>query len=444
MFDYALPGGLPAGSRTVWSRLPLQPLATGPLTPFSYSVVEEIAGRAWYQYYDRLGFAPMPKARVIRQYQGRPYLNLTLSAQRDAEHAAAEPLTLRLDGQLFPVAKWEKPGLLAGIKAGFAQKKIEETVKKLSAELEDIAQKTQAWYAKTQDLRWTQAEILQVMEEIEHISIPSFMVFFAVRHQLDLAYNRLIRLTIDKVNNFDGQKLIETAIGISANPSDAAMPTELHTALADLRSLAVADPATVAWLQAGNFTEWQHKLPSPQFGAALEEFLRRYGHRALGDGEIRTPRWQEDPGPLLTKLLAPGDQAFKLISVPPNAQMVQPLLDAVEAGRRKDVEQLVSRIHHLLTLQSRALHSFAYALAGTRLWALAAAKEAMLDQRLRTVDEVFFFALEEMKEMMTGEWNISSKSEIHATCARRKAEFEDNLHATAPDLLVGETAALAQ
>jgi len=123
---------------------------------------------------------------------------------------------------------------------------------------------------------------------------------------------------------------------------------------------------------------------------------------------------------------------------------VQPLLDAVEAGRRKDVEQLVPRIHHLLTLQSRALHSFAYALAGTRLWALAAAKEAMLDQRLRTVDEVFFFALEEMKEMMTGEWNISSKSEIHATCARRRAEFDGNLHASAPDVLVGETAALAQ
>ncbi len=441
MFDYVLPGGLPAGSRTVWSRLPLQPLVSEPLTPFSYSVLEEIAGRAWYQYYDRLGFAPMPKARIMRQYQGRPYLNLTLSAQRDAEQAALEPLTLRLDGQLFPVAKWEKPGLLAGIKAGFAQKKIEEVGKRLSADLDAIAQKTQAWYAKTQDLRWTQAEILQVMEEIELISIPSFMVFFAVRHQLDLAYNRLLRLTMANGNDPARLRLIDTAIGMAG---DAALPAELQTALVDLGALAVADQATVAWLKAGNFANWQQTMPNPQLGAALEEFLRRYGHRASADGEIRTPRWQEDPGLLLTNLLATDDQVTKLPPQPPNAQMVQPLLDGVEAGQRKDVAPLVQRIQHLLPLQSRALHSFAYALAGTRLWALAAAKEAMLDQRLRTVDEVFFFALEEMKEMMTGEWNISSKSEIHATCARRKAEFEQSLHTAAPELLVGETAALAR
>jgi len=442
LFDYALPGGLPAGSRTVWSRLPLQPLVIGPLTPFSHSVLEEIAGRAWYQYYDRLGFAPMPKARIVRQYQCRPYLNLTLSAQRDAEQAAVEPLMLRLDGQLFPVAKWEKPGLLAGIKAGFAQKKIEELLKKLTAELDAIAQKTQAWYAKTQDLRWTQAEILQVMEEIELISIPSFMVFFAVRHQLDLAYNRLIRVSMDKGRDPTLLRLIDTAISVDLNAGDAAMPAELRTALADLRTMAVVDPATVAWLQAGNYEGWQQTLPNPQLTLAVQEFLRRYGHRVLGDGEIRTPRWQEDPGPLFVNLLATREQTTNL--TPPNDPMVQPLLTAVDASRRKDVEQLVQRIHQLLPLQSQALHIFAYASAGTRLWAMAAAKEAMLDQRLRTVDEVFFFALEEMKEMMTGEWNISSKSEIHATCARRKAEFDDNLHVAAPAVLVGETAAIAQ
>ena len=110
MYDYSLPGGLPSGNRTVWSNLPLQPLVRGPMTPFSYSVVAEIAGRAWYQYFDRLGFNPTPCGRVVRQYQGRPYLNLTLSAQRDVEGAAIEPLTFVIDGAPFPICKWEKPG----------------------------------------------------------------------------------------------------------------------------------------------------------------------------------------------------------------------------------------------------------------------------------------------------------------------------------------------
>ena len=90
------------------------------VTPFSYSVLAEIAGRAWYQYFDRLGFDPLPRARVLRQYQGRAYLNVTLSAQRDAEQAGLEPITLRVDGQRFPLCKWEKSGFLAGFKGWIA------------------------------------------------------------------------------------------------------------------------------------------------------------------------------------------------------------------------------------------------------------------------------------------------------------------------------------
>jgi hypothetical protein len=69
------------------------------------------------------------------------------------------------------------------------------------------------------------------------------------------------------------------------------------------------------------------------------------------------------------------------------------------------------------------LHALAYVWAGTRRWALAAAKEAMADRRLSAVADVFFFELEEIKEMMTGEWNVSDLDDIHAACAERKAEY---------------------
>ena len=71
MFAYHLPDGLPAGSRTVWSQLSLQPLTAQPLTPFSFSVLDEVAKSAWYHYFDELGFEPLPRSRVLRQQQGR-------------------------------------------------------------------------------------------------------------------------------------------------------------------------------------------------------------------------------------------------------------------------------------------------------------------------------------------------------------------------------------
>jgi len=105
LFAYNLSEGLPAGSRTVWSQLSLQPLTAQPLSPFSYSILDEVTKSAWYHYYDELGFAPMPRSRLLRQAQGRAYLNLTLFAQRDAALAAVAPLTIQLNGQPFAITK---------------------------------------------------------------------------------------------------------------------------------------------------------------------------------------------------------------------------------------------------------------------------------------------------------------------------------------------------
>ena len=101
----------------------------------------------------------------------------------------------------------------------------------------------------------------------------------------------------------------------------------------------------------------------------------------------------------------------------------------------------MQRARQLLWLQSQAVHAFAYILAGTRRWALAAAKEAQGDQRLIQADDVFFFQLEEVKQMMTGEWNISSRQTIRNTCAERKAAYARWQTQAAPPVLIGDIAA---
>ncbi len=116
----------------------------------------------------------------------------------------------------------------------------------------------------------------------------------------------------------------------------------------------------------------------------------------------------------------------------------QKLLEMVDPSQHKQAQQALGQARRLLLLQSRSLDALAFVFAGTRLWALAAAKEAMVDGRLLNQDDVFFFEIEEIKRMMTGEWNISDQATIHATAAQRKAEFE-GWHSVQPgDLLVGD------
>jgi pyruvate,water dikinase len=395
--------------------------------------MEEVAKSAWYRYFDELGFDPMPRARMLRQHEGRAYLNLTLSAQRDAEQAAVEPLTVLVNNQPFPLAKWEKPGLLASIKVGRNRKKIEQLLENYRQQVEPVTQKAAAWYAKTQELRWSQADILQIMEEVERVSIPSFTLFLAARHNLELLCNRLLWATQDRQPFPANVALLQQAVAAV----DGVLETRMQEDVLTLVRTAVPDQATVSWLRAGHYDDWQKTLPNQALAAGVANFLQRYGQRALNDGEMGQPRWEEAPALFFTIL------CDALQSPPPSKAKAdpEPLLNAVAPDQRKVAQQQVQQARQLLLLQSQAVHAFAYILAGTRRWALAAAKEAQGDQRLLEANDVFFFQIEEVKQMMTGEWNISSRQTIHNTCAERKAAYARWQAHETPPVLIGDVAA---
>ena len=212
MLNYRLPAGLPSGSRAAWSRLLLQPLAGDLLTPLSYSVLAEVTGRAWFVYYDQLGFDPMPRARVVRQYHGRPYFNLTLSAQREAEFAAVEPISFVVDGAPQPLVNVEKPGLLASIKSGRNAARISKNRAALSAGAQAQSESAASWTERVREYRWTQAEILQIMEEIEPNMVPLLVPFLAARQGILLSVNHLMRMA----NQQPGETLRQIDRGLGA------------------------------------------------------------------------------------------------------------------------------------------------------------------------------------------------------------------------------------
>jgi pyruvate,water dikinase len=432
LYDYTLPGGLPAGSRAAWSSLPFRPLSVGVLTPLSYSVLAEIAGRAWFHYFDRLAFEPIPRARLVRQVNGVPYINLTLSAQRDAEQAAIEPLTLRINQQPFPICKWEKPGFMAGMKAGFKERRITHTLNSLAQEMSAVTQRAQEWFQKVRDFRWTQAEILFVMEEIEPSGAESMMPFFAARHNLDWHLNRILRLTQAKAPFPQSWRLLQQALGTVETPLEKERDAQL-LALAQAFS---RNDQVQRWLQETPPPSSGKGAPDSGFGAALDSFVERYGHWGSNGAELRQARWGDDPASLLNGVAARGTKTPLPVANP------QPLLAAISSGEQKPMQESLEQVHKLLVLQSQALHALAYVLAGTRRWALAAGREALGDQRIAALDDIFFFELEEIKEMMTGEWNVSDASEIRATAEKRKAEYQSWRSASSvPELLIGESPA---
>lgn len=425
----------PLGSnQTVWSRDPLRPLVPYALTPFSFSVLSEIAQVAWYRYYDRIGYTLPYPPKVIRQVQGRAYLNLSIMGKHDADYAGLEPLTIRVDGQTLPVSPYEKPGMLAGIKNSRNRRKIDDFLDSLDREIGAITRTAEQWVVKVSGMRWSQAEILQIMEEIERKGVDSLMTFFAARHNLEIAYNWLLRATEGSDQNL---LLVNNAL----SDLDGLVEVEIAQTLLQISQVAATNANARTWLDAGEFNNWAQTLPNGEFGQQVRAVVQRFGHRSTGEGEMNIPRWHEDATPLLGGIRACLQFEAKAPATVPSGQHEQKLLEAVPSKQRKEAEQQVQRARQMLRLQSRALNAYAHILTGTRIWVQEAAREAMSDGRMHSVDDAFFYELEEIKQMMTGEWNISALDEIHATARERRIQHQANQQDRPTELMIGDVGA---
>ena len=412
---------------SLWSRVPLRPLAAEVATPFSHSTLAEITGRAWYSLYDRLGFAPPPAQKLVRYDKGRLYLNLSRFAALEAEQAGMQPPAFWVGDALVAASRWEKPGLLGGLALGRKQKRVASLLDELSGEMEAITQRARAWYVKTQEMRWSQAEVLQVMEEIERVSIDSMVAFLAVRYHILRHANRLLHLlegdagasAPPKIEAF-AQNLGHLASALSG--VDDLVEIDIGRRLLAMGQHAAKQDELMAWLKADHFTEWLDSLPDRKMQDEVADFFTHYGHRAAGEGEIAQARWLENPRPVFHAILACARDGRAPAQPTPDGRWRTELLRAAAASS-KQAEQHLQAICDLLPLQSRALHAFAYILAGTRQWALVAGQEATADGRLAEAEDVFLFELEEVKEMMTGEWNVRRTDEIQARLAERRAAY---------------------
>lgn len=96
---------------------------------------------------------------------------------------------------------------------------------------------------------------------------------------------------------------LTAALMANAKPSVTA---EQGYALLALANVAANDPLALTWLRRPDrvATEWSAQLPeSSPFRRAFDAFLDQYGHRAIYESYLRSPRWREAPGYLLDSIV---------------------------------------------------------------------------------------------------------------------------------------------
>lgn len=207
----------------------------------------------------------------------------------------------------------------------------------------------QRWVRRVLGYRWTQAEVLQVMEEVA----PRVGEVLAVHTVATLALSDVLYR------------------------APTAQPEEVYARLA--------------------FPELPTLAPVVAAKKASEDH----------ESSLRLPWGGRSP----FEVAAAQD-------VPREAERISVVLSVPELGAGDDLWTAVSA---WLYVRERAREALAWVTVAIRAWTLAAAAEGMSDGRLQSVADVFLLELEEIKQMMTGEW--SDPEPIHRLTEARRTQW---------------------
>lgn len=271
-----------------------------------------------------------------------------------------------------------RSGLLAQVGLGSRGPKALSAAADAAAE---CCQRVQRWYTRVRATRWGQADLLQVMEEIE----PQGILALSTWEQMRLVW----------------QESSGEVLQAQQEAWPDASPAEVRDLLTPVSGYELA-------------------LERVARGAdSREAFIARFGHRGANEPELASPRWHEDlaqvNAQLAVMMVTPGPDAAGRLT-----QAEQRLLDHLRFLRRRNVESLLHARRRFGELLDQADDARAYWLAAARVWTLAASQEALADHRLRDASDIFFLELEEVKQLMTGEWNVTHRQQLYDLVAARR------------------------
>ena len=234
---------------------------------------------------------------------------------------------------------------------------------------------------------WSQAQLLQVMEEIEPMAAEALSWVHALAVAAVGSYERLGAL-------------------LEKKEKDPARAEALRLGLV-----------------AGLETPESLLLQALAAGAEPQTLKERFGHMPMGlEGEIAHPRLENLEDAALT------DGHFEVwnwdVGQAQNRRQDAEAQALSQAGMlgRSGLRKVLELAQQTLVSHAQAMESLAFVLAAARHWAMAAASEGADDGRILDPNEIFMLEIEEIKQMMTGEWH--SRAHVETLIQERRAAYD--------------------
>lgn len=300
--------GFPDGGdeETVWSNVSVGEALPGVATPFTWSVAGAFSESGFRRAFAALGCRVPKNARLVGNVRGRVYLNLTQFMRVAAQAPMLDPRTLVGLG-----GGWGGEELASQVQGvgrrGFylrlpltasrllkEQVRLDDDVKafEVTAEKQRRAQSALDLAILTDDGVARRVRDIQAMLE----RTGTLMLTCA---SSSLGSHLGLTMMLKRVTAVDAEGLAQSLTG-GIRDVESARP---GIAIMHLANLARREPEARSAIEREQTTGLD-AIPDGATRRALQSFIELYGDRAVREAELSTPRWKEDPRPVLRMLRA--------------------------------------------------------------------------------------------------------------------------------------------
>jgi pyruvate,water dikinase len=442
----------PPQRETVWTRANLKEILPELPSPLALSYLSAAMNRMFAAYHGSQGHPLPPGTRFVSVFRGRPYLNLTLMQEMTTARGGDPALVIRLfggaeaagpsgaspkvptGGDRVPLAR---EMLATFFRTPARGQRLFRRIRRQAAALRAVA-------LDRLDDRALQAHLEQFQARLlDEATVRRLHEVVSAQSRAYMALERLLAAWIST----DPEALVKRLMtGLGTLPN-ARMTYRIMALGAAAAGEASARAFFAGDLDAAAVAGHRAALAGSRFLDALDEFLEEFGHRGRHESDVMSPRFADDPLPLL-RLIQLHVRARTHEDPARHAAERQLVRRAAREEARRELRRgrgrlafgvrwlafsIVCRaLQRLLALRDECRHVTTLLVAHLRRLTLELGRRAALDGRLASDADVFFLTWDELPRLLQ-----ERAPDWRGLALARRAERDAHARLPAPVLLGG-------
>lgn len=419
-----------------WSRTNFKETLPELPSLLSLSFLERFMDRHILFHYRRLGCHIPDGLTSVRILRGRPYLNVTLfhilvaqlggDPSLNAEQMGGEPLQTIPNIQPLKGAAFARAGWMMWAE----MRRVERSGPRVFQEMKNLA----VTYRRERILHMSAEELMLELDKLgpwlEGRDV-TFGIAGGVGQCLQIFSHFLPRWF-----GSDWRVLLNAAL----QGQGTVISAQQILRLAELADIARNEPAagTLFTSEPWEPSSFREALAGTRFLRAFDSYLEDYGHRAIGESDVMSPRLADNPESILAIVRS------QFISASPSQKSILLRQGDARTAALARIKRRIGRRYHrwiifmwcyrrlcrFFSLREANRHHLMYYSTAIRGLLMRLGELLVERGRLQQVDDIFFLSIDDRADLLAGDtrdWNAVIKA--------RRAERERNAAVEVPDTI---------